>query len=490
LYQTTAFFETRVSDRTAVSFSGRRSYIDAILNPVLDGFDLGGVQAPRYYDGQLRLQTERATGGMVSALLFGSDDSFRIIDDGDSELFGLHIGFVKGQVNWTEPIGRWTAETSIISGPESQTFAIGDDNEAYEKPWTCGFRHEWRLTPEDGGIGWRIGTDITGGRYRWLFDVEGFHPVDQGDIAWTAPGVYVEPTFDVGKFEMTTGLRYDGFISDDNDLVAFDPRITARYELTDTLSIDGGFGQYSQFPTFRQSAENPDLVEADALQTSIGFDWQLLPDWSLEVTGFENHLRGLIVGREDAFAFFTGPPPFGPQDTGEYLNDGLGHAIGVEALLKLQSERTVGWLAVTVQRADRTDRNGEETLFTYDQPVILTALASHQLPKRWRLGARVRYGSGNPYTPVENRLWDLDSRTWIPLYGATDSSRLPPYWQADLRFDKEWVYRLWKLTFYLDLQNVTNRRNVEVIAWTTDYSAESPITGLPIIPAFGLRGEW
>jgi TonB family protein len=490
LYQTTAFFETRINDRTALSFSGRRSYIDAILNPVLDGIDLGGVQAPRYYDGQLRLQTERSSGGMVSMLLFGSDDSFRVLDDGQSELFGLHIAFLKGQLNWTEPVGRWTAETSLISGPEIQTFAIGEDNEAYEQPWTCGFRHEWRLSPDDGEIGWRIGTDVAGGRYRWLFDVEGFSPVDRGDTAWLAPGLYVEPTFDSGAFELTPGLRFDGLVSDHNDLVALDPRVSARYKASDTLGFDGGFGQYSQFPTFRQSSENPDLVESDAIQTSLGFDWAFHPSWTLEVTGFENHLRGLVVGREDAFAFFTGPPPFGPQDTEGYLNDGLGHAVGVETLLKLQTERTVGWVAATFQEATRTDRYGVESKFTYDQPIVLTALASHQLPKRWRLGGRVRYGSGNPYTPVRNRLWDLDSRTWIPIYGATDSDRLPPYWQVDFRFDKEWVYRLWKLTFYLDLQNVTNRQNVEVIAWTADYSAEAPILGLPIIPAFGLRGEW
>ncbi len=490
LYQTTAFVESKIGKHSAISLSARRSYIDAILNPVLDGLDLGGVQAPRYYDGQLRIQTERPSGGTVSGLFFGSDDSFRVLDDGEAELFGLHVGFLKGQINWSEPVGRWTAETSLISGPEVQTFAIGVDNEAYEKPWTCGFRHEWRLAPGYGGIGWRVGTDVAGGRYRWLFDVEGFGDVDQGDTAWTAPSFYVEPTLDSGAFELTPGLRFDGLLSDDNDLSTIDPRVSVRLVLGDSLSLDGGFGKYSQFPTFRQSKENPALVQADAIQTSIGFDWQIRTHWSLEVTAFENHLRGLIVGREDAFAFFTSPPPFGPVDTASYRNDGLGHAVGLESMLKLHTERTVAWLATTVQRADRIDRFGHPSLFAYDQPFILTALVSHQLPRQWRLGSRVRYGSGNPYTPVQNRVWDLDSRTWIPIYGTPDSARLSAYWQIDARFDKDWVYRLWKLTFYLDLQNVTNRQNVEVIAYTTDYSAESPITGLPIIPAFGLRAEW
>ena len=132
----------------------------------------------------------------------------------------------------------------------------------------------------------------------------------------------------------------------------------------------------------------------------------------------------------------------------------------------------------------------ENALFEYDQPIVLTALASHQLPRNWRVGSRFRFGSGNPYTPVTNRVQRLDDRSFRPVYGERDAERLPPFYQLDVRVDKDYIFRNWKLTAYLDLQNATNAQNVEVQGYNYDYSEEDPVTGLPLLPAFGFRGEW
>ena len=51
-------------------------------------------------------------------------------------------------------------------------------------------------------------------------------------------------------------------------------------------------------------------------------------------------------------------------------------------------------------------------------------------------------------------------------------------------------FERWSLTTYLDLQNATNAQNLEVINWTYDYSEEEPVAGLPLVPSFGLRGEF
>ena len=77
----------------------------------------------------------------------------------------------------------------------------------------------------------------------------------------------------------------------------------------------------------------------------------------------------LIVGREDGFRFFTGPPPIGPFDTDPYGNEGKGRVYGVEGLVKFQTEKTTGLIALTLSRSLRTGRmDDKETLFEYDQP--------------------------------------------------------------------------------------------------------------------------
>ena len=147
-------------------------------------------------------------------------------------------------------------------------------------------------------------------------------------------------------------------------------------------------------------------------------------------------------------------------------------------------------LSCTLSRSERTNENGETRLFQFDQPYLINALFSRRLPKNWRVGARIRYGAGNPYTPVINRIYNLDTRDFTPINGEQDSARVNPFFALDIRIDKKYVFRYWSLTPYLDIQNTTNQSNTELMAYTYDYADEQPINGLPIFPAFGLKGEW
>ena len=129
-------------------------------------------------------------------------------------------------------------------------------------------------------------------------------------------------------------------------------------------------------------------------------------------------------------------------------------------------------------------------MFRYDQPYTLNVLASRELRKNRRLGVRVRSSSGYVYTPVVNRIYDLDSREFSPVFGERDSARLPPFFSLDIRFDKEWELRRVNLAAYIDLQNATNTTNPEVMSWNYDYSEEEPVESSPTLPAFGFRVEW
>ncbi|HEY6099382.1 MAG TPA: hypothetical protein VIW03_08130 [Anaeromyxobacter sp.] len=71
-----------------------------------------------------------------------------------------------------------------------------------------------------------------------------------------------------------------------------------------------------------------------------------------------------------------------------------------------------------------------------------------------------------------------------------NSDRLPAFAQLDLRVDRTWTYRTWKLALYLDVQNQTNRGNVEGYTYSYDYARRTPSTGLPILPILGIDAEW
>jgi len=498
LFQGTAYVEQKVGADTALEFSLRRSWIDAILTPVLQGSGIG-IRAPQYWDAQARVLHRTAQGGTVDALFVFSDDAFSVVgEDGEGVAIGLTTQFAKLRTRWIAPLPNgWQSELVVNGGPEDQSFAFdGDPEAAYERTLGFGIREELNRDIDDGdGFGMRVGIDLQGGKDSFLYNVTAFSPYESAETWFVAPSLYVEPSIRFGTVVLTPGLRTDALVYDFGyGRATADPRLGARWAVGGSTVLKGSVGRYSQFPTTRQLAPggdgNLDLTEAWSLQSSVGVVQQLPFFLSLEATAFYNSLFDLVVGRDDRFKFFSGPPPSGPFDEGPYANDGTGRVCGTEFLLKLDAPKTLGLLSATFSRSIRYDRNGDLNVFTNDQPFVINALASQQLPKKWRVGVRGRVSAGDAYTPVVNRVYDMAGRGFIPIYGETDSVRLPPTWSVDIRIDKEWTFKKWALTGYLDLQNAFNVQNPEVMAWTYDYSAEDPISGLPIIPAFGVRGEW
>lgn len=497
LLQTTAFVEQKLDANTSLTVSGRRSYIDAVLTPVLSAAGGSTVRAPRYYDLQARLLHE-SHEGTLDLMFFLSDDSFRVLgdeEDPDAVTIGLTDRFQKFRMRWTRELGDgWEADVSFLIGPSSRTFDLAPDGTALERDLTVNNRLELTRGYQGGWNAWRVGLDLYTGTSTFAYDVPAFGVAERGAVGFISPSPYVEPSVRFGAVELTGGLRVDPWVLDEGyTAVAVDPRFVGRIDAGPSTRFEAAVGRFSQFPGVREVLEsqqgNPDLGPARSTQASVGLEQEVGPV-DLEVTVFGSLLSNLVVGREDAFRFFTGPPPAGPLDTDPYANDGTGRIGGVELLARLEDERTTGWLSATFSRSVRTKRPGaKETLFVYDQPITLNALVSRQLARGWRIGGRARYGSGNPYNPVVNRVWNLDRRAFDPVYDP-ESARLPAFFSLDVRVDKTFTFADWELTTYLDLQNATNRNNPEVMGWTEDFEQEAPISGLPIVPAFGLRGEW
>jgi len=67
------------------------------------------------------------------------------------------------------------------------------------------------------------------------------------------------------------------------------------------------------------------------------------------------------------------------------------------------------------------------------------------------------------------------------------ASNLPAYVSLDLRADRRW-HRCWgDINLYIDIQNATNRSNVEGREFDFDLFADEDIPGLPIIPFIGVE---
>ena len=173
-------------------------------------------------------------------------------------------------------------------------------------------------------------------------------------------------------------------------------------------------------------------------------------------------------------------------------NAGTGRVFGLELLVRKElTERFFGWIAYTFSRSDRIDRPGEaRRLFDFDQTHNLTAIASYKLGGGWQVGGRLRIISGNPDTPVVGARYLANFDAYLPIYGATNSLRVPAFHQLDVRVDKTWTFDGWMLDLYLDVLNAYNHRALEGSVYSYDFSQHAYFEGLPVIPTLGLKGSF
>jgi hypothetical protein len=59
-----------------------------------------------------------------------------------------------------------------------------------------------------------------------------------------------------------------------------------------------------------------------------------------------------------------------------------------------------------------------------------------------------------------------------------------------MRVDKAWKFKTWKLSAYLDVQNAYNNANPEAVQYNFNYTSRAYVSGLPILPSLGIRGEF
>jgi hypothetical protein len=189
-----------------------------------------------------------------------------------------------------------------------------------------------------------------------------------------------------------------------------------------------------------------------------------------------------------------------PIEAQALVQDGIGRAYGAQVLIRRElGGGFFGWASYSLIRSERRDHDNtvdpsQSTswrLFDYDQTHVLTAVASYELGHGWEVGARFRYATGFPRTPVAGAFYDSRRNLYEPYFGAQNSIRIPAFASLDVRAARKFVFSpTTKLEVYLDIQNVTDRTNREDIVYDAGYQYRNYINGLPILPVLGARLEW
>ncbi len=498
--------ESPLGGRTAVSLAARRSNLDFFFEqlappprcrrPPEDAYSV--VAAPVYWDYQAQVSHQLDRRHALRLSSYGSRDSLALTlsepDEKDPSLRGAvsgaaelhrvqlalsseHSSSVTSRVQAT--YGRQRFEVQV--GPLMSGFATHEIFSRGDLTWRASPSFELSLGTDTEYSA--LDGDYQGGRPP---PNEGDPGIDEASrqlvevvdtIHNTRFGAYLEATLrPVTPVSVTLGLRGDYYAHLRH--TSFDPRLSARFAVSERTTLKAGVGRYSQEPLYYYSVRgigNVDIEPYYAIHTSVGVE-QTFDVLSLSAEGFFKHLEHRVVATAD------GQFPY-------FINDGQGHVYGAELSAKLAAGATQGYFAYTLSRSEREDRAEPTRLFDSDQTHVLSAALSQGLGRGWEVGARFRLTSGDPFTPVTRAVFDATTGQYVPVFGAVNSERYPTHHRLDLRVEKQWIIGQGTLAAYLDLLNAYAAQTREGTRHSYDYQKSEAVSGLPIFPSLGLRGE-
>ncbi len=493
-------------------FAARRSYLDIVLPALIPAsVDASRFVFPQWTDVQGKVTLHPDAVHSLSLLAYFSQDrvATRLDDPASAGTassqgeFSFKNDFWRASFDWTARPGDKVENRFLFAvGQDEQRLGVGQFGRLDSRAWWFMLRDHVKLQVDDK-LELFFGTDIISSPFSFDFQFYALNFSDDPNAESEAyefkeenfffgPGVFAEARVKLAdeRIRLTPALRADLFTVPDQFTTGWlDPRFSFQISPDPGKRIDikGSVGIYHQNPQGFEILDvtgNPNLVSEESYQVTLGTELRFTDFFSLDVMGFYKRLDKLVV-------FTTNGAQAGGSN-GAWANSGDGDIWGTEVFLRLEEwKRLEGWVSFTYQRSRRQDGPGEGYYwYDFDQPIIFDVVLSYGLPYGFRIGGRWRYVSGNPETPITNAIYDADSDSYIPLQGDYNSARLPAFHALDIRIDKDINFRRWKLTFYLDIQNVYNRKNPEATIHNFDYTEKTFLYSLPILPNIGFKAQF
>jgi TonB family protein len=529
LIDASAMIETPIGPSTRIAIAGRQSYLDRDLK-LFTSKDVGDfVPIPTYYDAQVKVEQDIGPNETLQAFgLISNDNLVRTVTNPDPEQTKQQetlAAFNRVMLRYRKQFDDGSSVTvtpSIGQDHQRSISRFGGTPTSLDNQGTAyALRASWRgkiapsisvlggvdieassstlsrqgsitLPPREGDIfvfGQQAGDKINFDE--WHTTIASLAPYGQVDFAFFGDSLHVIPSVRIEPYLITTDKSVP-VLQDipsqgvSNESTAVDPRIVMRYQLSANASLKSAFGLYHQAPQPEDLSAvfgNPNLTTSSGIQALLGGTYKFTDLLSLELVGFYSHSDELVSRSEL-------PTPVLAQ---ALTQDGEGRAYGGQVLLRREIDKGFfGWASYSLIRSQRKDHPDTAwRLFDYDQTHVATVVASYELGRGFEVGARVRYASGFPRTAVVTPSYDVRRDLYEPsFFGDHNTTRIPDFIQADVRFAKRFTFDPGKAEIYVDVQNVTNRRNPEDIVYNYNYSDQGYITGLPLLPVVGARIEW
>jgi hypothetical protein len=280
------------------------------------------------------------------------------------------------------------------------------------------------------------------------------------------------------KFTMNAGVHSQLFML--NNSLSVEPRLGFKYELNSKSSLSLGYGLHSQTQpinvyflqtentdgSYSYTNENLDFTKSHHLV--LGYDLQPIKDWRVKAEAYYQSLNNVPVNTfSSSYSMLNTGAGFKTDLEDSLVNSGTGTNYGVELTIeKFFSNGYYGLFTSSIYSSKYVASDGIERNTAFNGRYVYNILGG----KEWKVGSDKRNklsadfkftnAGGRAYTPIDLTTSQAIGRSVLST--DVNSDYYANYFRLDLKVGYTLNSRARKISqsFSLDLQNVTNNKNV------------------------------
>ena len=483
-------------DKSSFLLSGRRTYIDALIYPLLPEESRGGYY---FYDFNAKANIEIDKKNTIYLSGYFGRDKFYANSNFDdfSSKFGLYWGNGTGTVRWNRVINnKLFSNTSFIYSLYRFNISIKEkfDGDEFEIRLYSGIRDLSIKQDFDYALNnkYLIKAGVFIQQHRFTpsattiknseFPEDNEESIETIDALENA--AYIEDRYQITpRLNSNIGLRFSHFLQNSKNYVGLEPRLGFSYQLKTDLSLKASYAMMNQYIHLLSSTgvglptdlwvPATDLVRPQrSNQVAIGLAKDYIPQkLSINVEAYYKHMNNVIAYKDGA-SFLTVDEP-GTEDKikwDENVTSGQGWSYGLEFLLKHDGDRFSGWLGYTLSWTELqfdAINFGKKYYARYDRRHDLSLVVIHKVTKDIIFTTTWVYGTGNAITlPKSDYIAVVPGQgqqgsynNYVSDYGAKTGFRMEAYHRMDMGIQFHKQLKRSTRIFEISVYNLYNRKN-------------------------------
>lgn len=442
-------FAIPISDKTGIYLSGRKTYIDEIVAPLLrSGSKNNDVQDMKYgfSDGNFTFISQISQNNLLTVDAFASGDELKIRDNNLA---------LKTSLKWS----NFTVSPTLVTtfspkvsmsnslyftqysndlNMEQATIEFNVSSFVKDFGFTNAFKYSIANIPFESGLQY-----VYHNLQPQKVNVENLTTNNNGTqntiINANEAAVFttLKPKLSE-KIRAELGLRINYYTSGSDSYLHFQPRVLLNYAANDKYSFYTTYNKQYQYlslittssvgiPTDFWIASSDGIKPQSSDEFSIGSNQKISRNFSSSFGGFYRLMKNLLEYPYGVTQF---------NETTTLQNDllvGKGKAYGLEMMLKKSNGKFSGWLSYTLSWSDRNfdELNNGNTYFAkYDRRHNLSVVGMYDLNAKWNFGVTQVFSSGNRFTMPTS--WYFINNNPVKEYSAYNNAQMPNYIRTDL----------------------------------------------------------